>query len=35
MNGAKQNDRTLIAAGALVLAGLLTLGIPPLILFAM
>jgi|AraplaMF_Col_mLB_1032019.scaffolds.fasta_scaffold05160_6 hypothetical protein len=35
MNGANENDRTLITAGALVLAGLLTLGIPPWILFGM
>lgn len=35
MNGGKQNDQTLMAAGALVLAGLLMLGIPPWILFGM
>lgn len=35
MDGREENDKTLIAAGALVFAGLVILGIPPWILFGM
>lgn len=31
----RENDQTLIAAGALVVAGLVMLGIPPWVLFGM
>jgi hypothetical protein len=31
----RENDQTLVAAGALVVAGLVMLGIPPWVLFGM